>query len=347
MTKNDIENEPMLEENSDEVLLEETSGTEAMLEETSDAEVLLEEDSSESILLEEDSEVLLEEATNQATAISGIVESIKQKAKEKERKEAEAELRIAEEQARKRRAEEEARRNTEAESERRRAAEEQERRRRAEIDAKRRAETEATQRRMLMEAEDDAKKRRRKWGCISIIGIIIIFSLISSYIKSCQEENESENLTNTETVEAMLDAQFDYVYKRNNYFEVIKNEKYGFADLNGNVKIAPLYDHIGLEYDNYGVAAAEREGKYGLVSFETFTEVLEPSYDYIGFCNSQTDLLDVRKNGKKGLFSLKKMKEVTPCIYDYISYEGAFYIVKKGKKRGYLNLDGSINEPLK
>ena len=144
----------------------------------------------------------------------------------------------------------------------------------------------------------------------------------------------------------MLDAQFDYVYKRNNYFEVIKNEKYGFADLNGNVKIAPLYDHIGLEYDNYGVAAAEREGKYGLVSFETFTEVLEPSYDYIGFCNSQTDLLDVRKNGKKGLFSLKKMKEVTPCIYDYISYEGAFYIVKKGKKRGYLNLDGSINEPL-
>ena len=48
-----IDNEPMLEETSDEVLLEETSGTEAMLEETTDSEVLLEEGSSESVLLEE------------------------------------------------------------------------------------------------------------------------------------------------------------------------------------------------------------------------------------------------------------------------------------------------------
>ena len=36
-----IDNEPMLEETSDEVLLEETSGTEAMLEETTDSEVLI------------------------------------------------------------------------------------------------------------------------------------------------------------------------------------------------------------------------------------------------------------------------------------------------------------------
>ena len=67
MAKKEIDNEPMLEETSDEILLEETSGTEAMLEETSDSEVLLEEDLSESVLLEEDSDGLLEEAVDKAT----------------------------------------------------------------------------------------------------------------------------------------------------------------------------------------------------------------------------------------------------------------------------------------
>ena len=128
MAKKEIDNEPKLEENSSEILLEETSGTEAMLEETSDSEMLLEEDPSESVLLEEDSEVLLEEATDKTAAISGILGSVKQKAAEKaadekrykaarerSRKEAEAQRRRkSEEQARKRRAEEESRRNTEA-----------------------------------------------------------------------------------------------------------------------------------------------------------------------------------------------------------------------------------------
>ena len=83
MVKKVIDNEPMLEEAYDEVLLEETSGKEAMLEETSDSEMLLEEDPSESVLLEEDSEVLLEEATDKAAAITAILGSVKQKAEEK------------------------------------------------------------------------------------------------------------------------------------------------------------------------------------------------------------------------------------------------------------------------
>ena len=210
---------------------------------------------------------------------------------------------------------------------------------------------EAAQKRRQMEAEEDAKDenkgKRRNWGCISIIAIYFIYCLIPSSMKGCQEENESENLINTEKVETMLYKQFDYVNKCDNYFEVEKNNKYGFADIKGNVKIAPLYDNIGLEYDNYGVVAAKRDGKYGLVSFETFTEILEPTYDDIGFCNSLTELLNVRNNGKYGLFSLKEMKEVTPCIYDMISHVGDFYYVKKGKKSGYLNLDGSIKEPVK
>ena len=83
MDKKKNDNEPMLEESSEEILLAETTSEETLLEESFDSEALLEEDPSESVPLEEESEVLLEEATGQAAAISGVVESVKQKAEEK------------------------------------------------------------------------------------------------------------------------------------------------------------------------------------------------------------------------------------------------------------------------
>jgi colicin import membrane protein len=139
--------------------------------------VLLEEDLSESVLLEEDSDGLLGEATNKAAAISGIVESMKQKTEEKERKktvaiekrkatiaakkkveadrlnkireerlrkEAEAERKIAEEQARKRSAEEEDNRKAEEAKSKTKQAEEDRRRKAKETEkALRRPEEEA------------------------------------------------------------------------------------------------------------------------------------------------------------------------------------------------------------
>lgn len=65
MAKKEIDEEPMLEESSDEILLEETSSEENLLEESSDSETLLEESEESEVLLEESSdEVLLEESAN-------------------------------------------------------------------------------------------------------------------------------------------------------------------------------------------------------------------------------------------------------------------------------------------
>ena len=63
MAKNIIGEEPMLEERSNEILLEETTNEESLLEESEETEVMLEE-SSDEVLLEEsaDSETLLEES---------------------------------------------------------------------------------------------------------------------------------------------------------------------------------------------------------------------------------------------------------------------------------------------
>lgn len=208
---------------------------------------------------------------------------------------------------------------------------------------------EAIPQRKKLEAEEAAKegikRKKRKWGCISIITVIFIYSFLPSSIKSCQEENISENLANTEDIEAKLKTQFDWVYKHDNYYEIEKDSKYGFADLKGNIKISPQYDYVGLYYNDYRVVAVTRDEKYGLVSLKTFTEILEPTYDFIGVCDSETGFLRVR-NGKFGLFSLKEMKEVAPCIYDYISFEFTYYLVRKGKQYSLLNLDGSYRGPL-
>ena len=65
MAKKVVDEEPMLEESSDEILLEETSGEETLLEESADSETLLEESGETEVLLEESSdEVLLEESAN-------------------------------------------------------------------------------------------------------------------------------------------------------------------------------------------------------------------------------------------------------------------------------------------
>ena len=151
MAKKEIDNEPMLEETSDEILLEESSCTEAMLEETSDSEVLLEEDLSESVLLEEDSDGLLEEAVDKATKKAADEERYKA-ARERSRKEAEAERRRIADEERYKAARVQSRK--EAEAERRRIADE-ERYKAARVQS--RKEAEAERRRI---AEEQAKKRK-------------------------------------------------------------------------------------------------------------------------------------------------------------------------------------------
>lgn len=208
------------------------------------------------------------------------------------------------------------------------------------------------------EAEEDAKeekKKRRRWGCISIIAFFIIYSLIPSSIKSCQEENESENnieevadvtYNNDEgdienldisSVEEMLEKKFDYVNKYDNYFEIRKKSKYGIADLKGNIKIKPQYDYISSPNEELGAVEVRKEGKYGMVSLKTLTEIIETKYDYIGSVSEESKTFEVRANGKYGLYSANDLSEIVAPTYDYIgSYneDTGLIEVRKNSKYG-------------
>ena len=308
MAKKDINNEPMLEENSDEVLLEETSGTETMLEETSDSEVLLEEDASESVLLEEDSEVLLEEATDQAAAISGIVGKVKRNAEEKaadeerykaarerSRKEAETERRRKAEEQRKRRAAEETRRNAEADAERRRAAEEQERKRRAEEE--RRKENSLREARRIAAEEERRDKQATQF--LSLVGWGIGLPLILTFLMFIMD------------LIGLLDS-ISFLW----YFGI-----FAFISICGCFAIREDHDLVRPQlYGIIGIMAVILvilvwRGCSGIMSGSSDDELKE-KYDSV-YVAGNDGLRIVSLNGKKGLID-KMDHEKLPLQYDEI-----------------------------
>lgn len=215
----------------------------------------------------------------------------------------------------------------------------------------------AAQNRKQMVAEketNEIKKGKGKWGCISIIAIFIIYSLIPSSMKSCHKESESEdyveevsdvtydndggNFDNLDvsSVEEMLEKKFDYVSKYDNYFEIRKKSKYGIADLRGNIKIKPQYDYISSPDEDLGIIEVRKEGKYGMVSLKTLNEVVETKYDYISSFSEESKTFEVRANSRYGLFA-DDLSEIVAPTYDYIgSYneDTGLYEVRKDSKYG-------------
>ena len=228
--------------------------------------------------------------------------------------------------------------------------------RKAEAEAKK---AEAAQKRKQIEAEEDAieeiKGKRRKWGCISIIAIIFIYSLLPSSIKSCQKEDESEDYVeevadvtyiideggienlDISSIEEMLEKKFDYVSQYDNYFEIRKKGKYGIADLKGNIIIKPQYDYISSPNEDLGVVEVRKNSKYGMVSLKTFSEIIETKYDYISSVSEESKTFEVRSNRKYGLFSADDLSEIVAPTYDYIgSYheDTGLFEVRKDSKYG-------------
>lgn len=311
MAKKDINNEPMLEETSDEILLEETSDTEAMLEETSDSEVLLEEESSESVLLEEDSEVLLEETADQAAAISGIVGKVKRNAEEKaadeerykaarerSRKEAETERRRKAEEQRKRRAAEETRRNAEADAERRRAAEEQERKRRAEEE--RRKENSLREARRIAAEEERRDKKATQF--LSLIGwgiglplILTFLMFIMNLIGLLPGDNSFSFLTYL-GIFAFISIMGCFAIREDH--DLVRPQLYGIIGIMVVIIVVLLW-----------------RGCSGLISGSSDDELKE-KYDSI-YAAGDDGLRIVSLNSKKGLID-KSGNEKLPLQYDEI-----------------------------
>ena len=67
------------------------------------------------------------------------------------------------------------------------------------------------------------------------------------------------------------------VYADNTLFSKVENNKWGFADENGNTVIEYQYDKV-TEFNEYGFAAVKKDGKWGSIDISG-KEVIKPTYE--------------------------------------------------------------------
>ena len=102
-------------------------------------------------------------------------------------------------------------------------------------------------------------------------------------------------------------------------------------------KISPIYSR-----DNCIIVT--RDNKKGLYNIEKEKFMLLPIYDVISFNSVEgNELWTIRKNGKYGSYDSLTRQFVLPIEYDGIDYileKEPLFLVKKGKKKYFCNIQG-------
>ena len=111
-----------------------------------------------------------------------------------------------------------------------------------------------------------------------------------------------------------------------------KNNKFGFADRNGNLIIPFIYD-IAIDFHE-GLARVEKNDKWGFID-KTGRVVIPFEYDEAS--DFQGGLARVSKNNKWGYVNALG-EVVVPCEYDNVSdFHEGFGRVERNNKCGFVN----------
>jgi len=113
------------------------------------------------------------------------------------------------------------------------------------------------------------------------------------------------------------------------------NNKYGFVDKNGKLRIANRYEGIGSFSE--GMAAVKIMGKWGLIN-QAEQIMLQPNYESVG--TFEHGAAPVRKKGKWGLAD-RTGREILKCQYDGVNWQptGRYTVSLNGRK-GLATADG-------
>ena len=155
-------------------------------------------------------------------------------------------------------------------------------------------------------------------------------------------DDPSVNIDPDGDVKSQLETFYDQVgdYKEN-FYKIMKGNKYGIADKDGKIIQRPKFDYIYSRNDK-GLIKIEKDKKIGYLNIKGVV-VVEPKYTSIE--QEKDGLIKVEINKKYGFLNAETLQEVTECIYDYIySLEDGKYKVSIAQKIGYLNADGSISQ---
>jgi hypothetical protein len=120
------------------------------------------------------------------------------------------------------------------------------------------------------------------------------------------------------------------------FIPVMKNRKWGFADMSGKIKIQPKYDLV--ESFNDGLAIVKSKGLFGLIDTTGF-QIVQPLYDNV---IPQSNYISVVKEGKFGALT-KNATLILPCAYRSIDIIGTKVLRGVNENRLiYVDLNGRI-----
>lgn len=122
------------------------------------------------------------------------------------------------------------------------------------------------------------------------------------------------------------------------YFQVEKNGKIGFRDLNGKIVIEPIYDMA--EMFSEGFTAVEVGGKCGLID-ESGKYIIEPKFEYLGSVhNARASYL---ANDKYGFVDITGKEIIKPQFEWVDKFSEGLCVVRNDKEKyGYIDTTGEI-----
>ena len=86
-------------------------------------------------------------------------------------------------------------------------------------------------------------------------------------------EKRTEYITNSGELKTAKD-----ILQNNTLFAIYKDEKWGFEDSQGNIKVKPNYDYV-TEFNRYGFAGIKSSGKWGVIDQDAKV-ICEPIYEF-------------------------------------------------------------------
>jgi hypothetical protein len=171
---------------------------------------------------------------------------------------------------------------------------------------------------------------------ILFIGIIIVFGFFAC--KSRYEEKPDKESFQDVLNDSRINTEEVGEREGIRYFQVEKEGKTGFRDLDGNIVIEPKFDMA--EMFSEGLSAVEVDKKWGYID-TTGKYVLQPKYEYAG--SFHNGLASFRANGKYGFIDTKGNEVIKPQFEWVDEFSENLCVVRNEKGRhGYLGKSGSL-----
>ncbi len=118
------------------------------------------------------------------------------------------------------------------------------------------------------------------------------------------------------------------------------NGKWGFIDVNGEVKIEPQFDWA-ISFNRSALAPVEVDDKWGYID-RTGSFVVEPKYDYVGeFSDGRARVTFDSFTGTDGFID-EKGEVIIPLEYDADDFKEGMSRIEADGKVGYIDRDGNV-----